>query len=150
MTRLWRCVPSKYTDQAYQGLGGLHVDGRWHNAGRPIVYASTSPGTAVLEALVHEGDLQHMFTTHVLLGAHLPDDAVMDDDDLPPDWNAIPFPEATQLYGDTWLQGGTSVALRVPSAVVPDDNVLLNPLHADFKALAVDAEPIRWDPRLIA
>lgn len=149
MTRLWRCVPRKYMDEAYQGLGGLHVDGRWHNAGRPIVYASTSPGTAVLEALVHGGDLLHLVTTHVLVGAHLPDKAIVDADDLPPEWNAVPFIEATQVLGDAWLQGGRSVALRVPSAVVPDDNVLLNPLHEGFSRLEVDGDAVEWDPRLV-
>lgn len=149
MTRLWRCVPRKYVSDAYRGVGGLHVDGRWHNAGRPIVYASTSPGTAVLEALVHLGDLPHLFTTHVLMGAHLPEEAIMDADDLPPEWNAVPFIEATQVLGDAWLQGGASVALRVPSAVVPDGNVLLNPLHEGFAGLDVDAEAAGWDPRLV-
>lgn len=149
MTRLWRCVPEHHRDEAYRGLGGLYVDGRWHNAGRPIVYASTSPGTAVLEALVHSGDLQHLLATHVLLGAGLPGESVIEAEGLPEAWNAIPFLEATQTYGDAWLQGGASVALRVPSAVVPDDNILLNPLHEDFAALQIDAEPIRWDPRLI-
>ena len=149
MTRLWRCVPRKYVKEAYDGRGGLLVDGRWHNAGQPIVYASGSPGTAVLETLVHLGDLQALLSTHVLIGADIPNGLVKDAEGIPSDWNTLPFSESTQVYGDEWLRGRASVALRVPSAVVPDDNILLNPGHEGFKAITIDASPIHWDPRLV-
>ena len=149
MTRLWRCVPRKYVKEAYEGHGGLFVDGRWHNAGQPVVYASGSPGTAVLEALVHLGDLQALLSTHALIGASIPNELVKVAEGIPSDWNTLPFSESTQVYGDEWLQGRESVALRVPSAVIPDDNILLNPAHEDFKALEIDESPIHWDPRLV-
>ena len=46
---LWRI--SAYADLS--GTGGLRVSGRWHQAGRPVVYAATSPPGAMLEVLVH-------------------------------------------------------------------------------------------------
>ena len=149
MTRLWRCVPRKYVKEAYDGRGGLVVDGRWHNAGQPIVYASGSPGTAVLEALVHLGDLQALLSTHVLIGANIPNELVKEAKSVPSDWNMLPFSESTQVYGDEWLLRRESVALRVPSSVVPDDNILLNPGHDSFNTLAIDESPIHWDPRLV-
>jgi len=69
--------------------------------------------------------------------------------EIPPDWNAIPFSESTQVYGDNWLEGNESAAMKLPSAVVPDTNVLLNPTHPDFSKLVVDDVPVKWDPRLI-
>lgn len=148
MTRLWRCHPRQHIREAYLGQGGLFVDGRWHNRGRPIAYASTSPGTAILEALVHVGDLPQLLESHLLIGAELPDHLISPGTKLPDDWNAIPFIEDTQLYGDAWLDAKESLALRVPSSVVPDDNVLINPLHPDFASMDVDDSPIAWDPRL--
>jgi RES domain-containing protein len=46
---VWRL--SRFTD--LQGIGGLHVAGRWHEKGYPIVYAAASVSTALLEILVH-------------------------------------------------------------------------------------------------
>lgn len=149
MTRLWRCVPRKYVAEAFDGRGGLFVDGRWHNAGQPIVYASQSPGTAVLEALVHVGDLQALLASYVLIGADFPDELIEEAPGIPSDWNAIPFPESTQVYGDKWLEGNESAAIRLPSAVVPDTNVLLNPAHPGFSKLVVEDTPVKWNPRLV-
>jgi RES domain-containing protein len=83
------------------------------------------------------------------MGAGIPNELVKVAERIPSDWNTLPFSESTPVYGDEWLQGRESVALRVPSAVIPDDNILLNPAHEDFKALEIDESPIHWDPRLV-
>jgi RES domain-containing protein len=51
---------------------------------------------------------------------------------------------------DAWLAGGASVALRVPSVVVPSEfNYLLNPKHGDFTRISIGASmPFPFDPRL--
>jgi RES domain-containing protein len=53
--------------------------------------------------------------------------------------------------GTAWLQGQTSLALKVPSAILPQEhNVLLNPTHEEMshiKLLSVD--PFECDPRLL-
>ena len=67
---LWRI--SAYADLS--GTGGLRVSGRWHQAGRPVVYAATSPPGAMLEVLVHlEIDPEDFPTTMRLLRIELPD-----------------------------------------------------------------------------
>ena len=73
------------------------------------------------------------------------------DDELPPDWRAFPWPDATQALGTLWFETAASVALEVPSAVVPAQrNVLLNPRHPDAARVAAAAVR-RWqyDPRLL-
>ncbi len=75
---------------------------------------------------------------------------VLRPDDLPADWQAWPSPASTQTLGADWFDARRSVALVVPSAVVPHErNVLLNPTHPRFGELEIgDAQPFPVDPRL--
>jgi RES domain-containing protein len=52
--------------------------------------------------------------------------------------------------GDQWIAEGRSVALLVPSVVVPvERNALINPRHPRFKLGWVEKpERFRYDPRL--
>jgi RES domain-containing protein len=56
----------------------------------------------------------------------------------------------TRPLGTTWLSGKKSVALVVPSVVIPlERNILLNPEHPDFDRVSmVDCKPFFFDPRL--
>jgi RES domain-containing protein len=103
-----------------------------------VVYASEHAALAVLEVLVHvtTADLPAFRIT----SAALPEEAIgrIPPARLPPAWAAYPFGPASQAVGDAWLAAGDDVALRVPSALVPGDNVLLNPLHPGFRRLARD------------
>lgn len=69
---------------------------------------------------------------------------------LPKNWNADPPPAALRAMGDDWIGTKTSVALRVPSCVIPTEyNYLLNPLHPDFRKLAIGSPvPFQFDRRL--
>jgi RES domain-containing protein len=46
---LWRISDHATLD----GGGGVSLSGRWHTAGRRIVYCAPNPATALLEVLVH-------------------------------------------------------------------------------------------------
>ena len=40
------------------------------------------------------------------------------------------------IKGDRWLRSINSLAIRVPSKVVPQDfNIVLNPLHPDYRKI---------------
>jgi len=58
---------------------------------------------------------------------------------------------ALREVGDEWLQSGCSLALRVPSAVVPaEENVLVNPEHPEFEAVTIDGPfDLEVDDRLL-
>lgn len=124
---LWRI--SRHRDLS--GTGGLRAPGRWHYAGRPIVYLAESPAAALLEVCVHTSanDVPPEFS---LLRVEGPDSQVpsIRRQDLPRGWQDRM--EVTRKLGAKWLETGESVLLRVPSALVPETaNFLFNPLHAD-------------------
>ena len=74
---------------------------------------------------------------------------------LPRDWRTTPAAStestAARRFVDQWVTKKRSVALRVPSAVIPSEFIyLLNPAHVDFsRAVQLDREvDVFLDPRL--
>lgn len=105
-------------------LSGSGVAGRWNNAGARIIYTSSSLALALLEILVHV-ELDQV-PDYVWMAADVPKGMVEASGivDIPPDSSRI---------GTEWLaRPGSRVALRVPSVIVPESNILLNPDHTDF------------------
>jgi RES domain-containing protein len=129
---------------AFSGVGGLHVHGRWHSRGRPVVYTARSESLARLEALVHFNPM--LSPRLVLIEAELPDTLVATlSGTLPKGWNAVPDTGAARSIGDQWLRLGSSVALEVPSLhALSETNVLINPAHPAFSSLAIGA-PVAFD-----
>ena len=70
---------------------------------------------------------------------------------LAPGWNHLPAPAACAAFGDAWMRAAHTLALRVPSAVVPEEaNTLLNPAHDAAARLRVVAErAFGFDTRLM-
>lgn len=125
---LWRI--SNYADLS--GTGGVLHGGRWHHRGRPVVYLAESAAGALLEALVHieaahPGELP---ASYQLLEVALPDEASVIEAALPADADWQNQVALTRRCGDSWLADGSSLLLRVPSAVVGrTHNMLFNPAH---------------------
>jgi RES domain-containing protein len=120
-----------------------------------MVYAADQPATALLETLVHAGRADLVTADYVLFEIELDDDADLlrlPDADLPPDWRDWPWPTSTQEIGTFWHERKDSVALSVPSAVIPmQRNVLLNIQHPRLTGLAIDGPiPFPIDTRLSA
>ncbi|MGI8496265.1 MAG: RES family NAD+ phosphorylase [Gemmatimonadaceae bacterium] len=136
---------------ALDGRGAFLYGGRWNTPGTAIVYASRTLALAALEALAHfapdtaPDDL-------VALTIELPADATITRpaEALPRDWARSLDHRACQAAGDLWARAGSALALRVPSAIVPEEeNVLLNPLHAQMARVRVVARrDFVFDPRL--
>ena len=150
---LWRIAREPHIDTTLEGVGGLLVSGRWHRRGRPILYTSGSAALAALEVLVHVEPLNAPDDLR-LLALEFPDDLSIETLDLtllPKDWRSLPAPVSTQAIGADWLQRRSSLALRVPSVVVPvDSNVLLNPHHPDMNRVRISRnEAFRFDSRLL-
>ena len=104
---------------------------------------------AMMELLVHVGR-DNVPASSMLLSIDIPDGQIAVPDRLPAQWDGLPYRASVQKTGDRWVAKGSSLALRVPSAVVPGEfNVLVNPLHADFGSIAITGqEPLEWDTRL--
>ena len=140
MAQVWRLVKEKYADSAFSGEGAWRGGGRFNSPGRPVVYTSESLALAELEILVHL-PTSRLLDSYVAFRARLPDGAAcaLDRARLPSNWRESPVPRSVQAVGDAWLKSESSLALRVPSAVVPaEDNVLVNPKHPRFEEVTID------------
>lgn len=134
---------------AFSGQGGVVGSGRWHQRGHPVVYTSMHRSLALLEIRVHL-DSRIPVADFVAWEIEIPDELIQESNDLPGDWNHDL--EVSRDYGTEWLLGRKSVALQVPSVIVPvESNVLLNPMHREFDFGWVKAGPIpiEIDRRLI-
>jgi len=135
---LWRVGNYRSLD----GAGGLHVAGRWHTKGRPVVYCTWNPATALLETLVHmEIDREDRPAGFQLLRIEGPDSISIEKVEvsaLAKNW--VEDLSSTQLIGDRWLAASRSLLLEVPCALVPETwNVLVNPAHSEASSLKVAA-----------
>ena len=141
----WRLTKAKYAEQALSGYGSTLRSGRWHERGRPVVYAASSAALALLETLVHAERPEWLHAAYVAIRLEI-DEALVERVDvaaLPEDWQAWPHPVSTQRLGTRWFDARRTAVLVVPSAVVPHEtNVLINPLHADFHAIRVGAPEV--------
>jgi RES domain-containing protein len=120
-------------------------------SGVRVEYGSSSSALAVLEVLVHLENPAPL-PAYSMVIASVPDDSIEEYDvrALPVNWSTSPVPPEIQAIGDEWVRSGRSLALRVPSAVVPHaTNLLINPEHPDFARVSVEStDPFTFDPRL--
>jgi len=117
-----------------------------------MIYAADSPSLAALELLVGLEDASFL-ASFVLLSVDIPDPAIVDlkMNLLPANWRSYPAPPALASQGDAWIRSSTSLALRVPSVIVPQQsNLLIHPQHPDFSTQVFGSpEPFHLDPRLL-
>jgi RES domain-containing protein len=148
--RLWRIARQPYCkDRA--GTGSKLYGGRWTPVGAPAIYAAGSIALAALEVLVQARTAPPDL---VLVAIDIPDGAgVIEPErkDLPEDW-ASPLPSETcQAWGKKWLDAGKTLALPVPSVIIPEEtNYLINVAHPRMKD--VHLMPLRafvFDLRLL-
>ena len=150
--RCYRLVKARHALGAFAGDGARAYGGRWNRPGVPVAYAAQSLSLAALETFVHfSGEERSIaFVSYAL---DVPDECVevIAPRDLPRDWRAeIPRP-STQGYGTLWQRTRRSVALAVPSVIVPAELcILLNPEHPDTRRVVVHyPEPFSFDERLL-
>ncbi|MEQ1696409.1 MAG: RES domain-containing protein [Hyphomicrobiaceae bacterium] len=133
----------------YSGQGAALVEGRWHERGQEVIYASENYSTAMLEKLVHyNGTLpphQHFIELTIPVGTSY---EVVTKDILPA-W-CLPGSSSARVHGAQWYRDLRSAILIVPSYVARmERNILINPLHPDSKTIKPGLEtPVWWDDRL--
>lgn len=149
--RIYRMTKAAYAPTAFKGSRGR---GRWHEQGMAMVYAADAPATALLETLVHADRAALLTADYVVFEIELEPERHLlrlSEDLWPQDWQAWPWPAATQRIGTFWYEEHRSVVLEVPSAVLPAQrNYLISPSHSAFDELTISpprAFPI--DPRLV-
>lgn len=152
MIRAWRIVKARHAGDAFLGEGARLAGGRWNNRGTAVVYASDSLALAALELFIHLGKARFALS-FVSFRIEIPDDVRVESipvEELPANWRDEPPPDATKDLGTRWPKAGTSVVLRVPSVLVPEEfNFLLNPSHPEFRDIRIGSpEPFTFDPRM--
>jgi len=147
---VWRLFPERFRSTAFAGVGGLYAARRWNHLGTAMVYTATSRALAALEFFVNL-EPNEAPDDLLMAEAEIPDMMVenLDLELLPSTWRELDNLACRDL-GSGWAASSRSAALRVPSAVVDGDwNVLLNPAHADFKAIRLVApKRFRFDGRM--
>lgn len=145
--RIYRIIEPRQASEPFSGPGS-DGGGRWTSPGTHGVYASLTPATAMLEYLVHlEGATPAAL---LMASASLPRESVLAQLEMPDDWPERPYRRSVRQIGDEWSKARRSLALRVPSAVCPDEcNVIVNPQHPEFVKLELDQlRPLTLDARL--
>jgi RES domain-containing protein len=118
--------------------------GRWNTAGQRVIYAAPTLALAVLESAAHIDDNGLPLNKYVIeidvpeaiwqrrtsIAAHT----------LPVGWDAIPAGIVSFAIGSKWVASGASALLEVPSAIVPEEFiVLINAAHPDATAIRAHA-----------
>jgi RES domain-containing protein len=140
---LWRI--SNYV--SLDGIGAKLNPGRWNSFGNAVVYSADHPASALLEMLVHI-DVSLLPDSFQLLKISTPDNVRFATDSFP--GGLTSNESATKAIGDEWLEGRSSLLLKVPSAILPDVfNVLINPLHEDASNCRIESvQHVPLDARL--
>jgi RES domain-containing protein len=148
MADFWRI--SSY--DGHEGIGGLHVSGRWHNIGGRIVYSAEHPALALLETMAHlDLSLDEVPTNLQLFKLAIDVSLPTYAPSLPTGWQANQ--PMTRKVGDAWLKAGVEPLMKVPSAILPHaTNLIVNPLHPAILAgglKEISKDPVWIDPRFL-
>ena len=140
----------KFANQL-NGEGAKLHGGRWNSIGTACLYTSESIALCVLEYAANVS--LHQLPPFLAITVYsLPDNSWQSFPvtDLPKNWQEVPAPAETQEWGSHLLQEGKSLALRVPSVIIPSEhNYILNPLHPDFKKVKIkEVLPFTFDSRI--
>ena len=134
------------------GIGAARMGARWNSAGTEIIYTSLNRSLSMAELVVHlsMGILPPNF---LMLEIFIPDTTsikVIQEQDLPLNWNIYPPLLTTQKIGDDFVRKNEYCLLKVPSAVTKGDyNILINPAHREFgKIKVLRQDPFPFDNRL--
>lgn len=155
---IWRIAADTpdYTSDDPSGEGAGRTGGRWNRKGLPVLYASETRALACLETLVHL-KAASLPLNRYLVRIDIPDEVWAKAErqtrfTLSIGWDAEPAAKISIGIGSDWITSGRTCLLVVPSAIIPEENnILINPRHADHAWLTIEKER-RWlyDPRLAA
>ena len=149
---VYRLIKERFLSTPLSAEGARLYSGRWHPAGRGILYTSASPELALLEQLIHLPTLPYEDLPRLmLLTLSIPDDRrVLSLEELLVNWRDEASFSDNHRFMANWLVNPDVLAVGVPSAVVAESyNYLLHPAHRSFnKVELMSAKPFPIDPRL--
>lgn len=128
------------------GNSAANSPGRWNDDGLPVIYAANTSSLAMLETTAHVAH-HSLPQLKYLINILIPEldwkkREVLTASNLPTGWNSIPHNDSTVEIGSVWLIEQRSLILCVPSAITPEETVILiNPMHP--RANRLKAKKIR-------
>jgi RES domain-containing protein len=131
MITCWRIVKKRWVASALSGEGAMKSPGRWNGPGVAMVYASSSISLAIHEIIVHLSDFgEWVFRDFCAIEIKFDESLVEIPNSLPETWRNDPYSDEAREFGNRWIHEQRSLALRVPSALIPlENNYLMNPSH---------------------
>lgn len=136
--KLFRIAKKKFINDL-SGEGARLYGGRWNKKGTALLYFSEHLSLSVLEILVHS-EIQLINSDFYFLEIEIPDRYIVSLklNELPFNWQSNSLVSSTQDFGTKWIQANESLALKLPSAVLPfENNVLINPHHKMISKLKI-------------
>ncbi|MEO7294079.1 MAG: RES family NAD+ phosphorylase [Ginsengibacter sp.] len=133
---IYRLSTSKFAHDL-SGQGAKIYGGRWNPVGFAALYISEFISLSILEILVR-ADKFTSPDAYTLLSIQIPEDSVsfIEIEKLKIGWQQ--HIEYTKWIGEQFIKNNTTLTLKVPSAIVPQEhNFLINPLHKDFKKVKI-------------
>ena len=153
---LWRIATDarEYEADDLRGKGAEKSGGRWNRPGLPVVYCASNISLACLETFVHL-NASGLPLNRTLVRIDVPEELWAGRDQLLEPglrvgWNAVPESKVSLDIGDAWLKACSNAILQVPSAIVPEESVvLLNPAHPRAREIAaIKVRPWIYDGRM--
>jgi len=148
---VYRIARQKYAND-------LHASGygaRWNKAEQFVIYTASSRSLAALEVLVNTSKAMLLQQYHVMeieleiTNKHI---ETIKLSTLPKDWQQLGNYQMLKNLGSEWYLKNKKLALKVPSAIVPQEfNFVINSKHKDFndKVSLRHSTPFIWDNRLV-
>lgn len=146
---VYRLTSGEYINDL-SGTGAKLYGGRWNSIGLPALYTTQHISLAVLEILVHIKSYRRPLNYH-LISIDIPESVEMvsiDHQKLKNNWkDDVAY---GQFIGNEFLTAATSAVLKVPSAIIEDENnFLINPAHPEVRKIKVRSSKIfEFDKRL--
>ncbi len=145
----YRLTTGKFANDI-SGAGARLNGGRWNPVGIGVLYTSEFISLAILEILVRASKNTSP-DSYTLTSFEIPENNFyqIEFKKLKTDWKYdLGY---SQRIGKDFLKAKHSLCLKVPSAIVhQENNFLFNPLHPDFKKIKiVGSELLELDKRLI-
>ena len=125
---------------------------RWNPEGKKMIYTAASISLACLENVVHRSG-EGLSSSFNILFIEIPDEVAVKEillSSLPANWKDFENYRHTQDLGNRWLNSLESALLKVPSAIVQqENNYLINPVHPYFKKIRIiKSELFKFDTRI--
>lgn len=137
--KVYRIAKQKFIHDL-SGEGARIYGGRWNRVGYNMVYFSEHLSLCVLELLAHI-DYKFMTNDFKYIEVDVPDELIKPKlklKDLSINWRNTPPEHYTKQKGTDWLLSQKSLAMTVPSAILPsENNILLNPKHIHFSKINI-------------